>query len=111
MDPENTIEAGSTVEQEEPEPQPQLQEQPPESPQRSFIAEWAVTIILLLFGTTFLIQAYVIPTGSMEDTLLVGDHLLVDKLCLLYTSEIPHREARQRVSFHQSLLGRWNVGI
>ncbi len=48
--------------------------------QRGFIAEWTVTIILLLFGTTSLIQAYVIPTGSMEDTLLVGDHLLVDKL-------------------------------
>src|SRR5664279_4422988 len=52
---------------------------PPE-PQRGFIAEWAVTIILLLFGTTNLVQAFVIPTGSMEDTLLIGDHLLVDKL-------------------------------
>src|SRR5262245_28143601 len=47
---------------------------------RGFIAEWTVTIILLLFGTTSLVQAFVIPTGSMEDTLLIGDHLLVDKL-------------------------------
>jgi signal peptidase I len=47
---------------------------------RGFVAEWAVTIILLLFGTTTLVQAFVIPTGSMEDTLLIGDHLLVDKL-------------------------------
>ena len=43
-------------------------------------AEWAVTILILLFGTTTLAQPFVIPTGSMEDSLLVGDHLLVDKL-------------------------------
>jgi signal peptidase I len=49
-------------------------------PSRNAIAEWAVTIVLLLFGTTSLVQAFVIPTGSMEDTLLIGDHLLVDKL-------------------------------
>jgi signal peptidase I len=47
---------------------------------RNGIAEWAVTLLLLLFGTTTLCQAFVIPTGSMEDTLLIGDHLLVDKL-------------------------------
>src|SRR5947199_666119 len=53
---------------------------PVAEPVRGFIAEWTVTIILLLFGTTTLVQAFVIPTGSMEDTLLIGDHLLVDKL-------------------------------
>ena len=56
-------------------------ERPPRPyPHRGAIAEWTVTIILLLFGTTTLVQAFVIPTGSMEDTLLIGDHLLVDKL-------------------------------
>lgn len=47
---------------------------------RNGIAEWVVTLLLLLFATGTLAQAFVIPTGSMEDTLLVGDHILVDKL-------------------------------
>jgi signal peptidase I len=59
---------------EEPKPQPSRPEP------RGAIAEWTVTILLLLFGTTTLVQAFVIPTASMEDTLLIGDHLLVDKL-------------------------------
>ncbi len=49
-------------------------------PSRNGVAEWTFTILLLLFGTTTLAQAFVIPTGSMQDTLLIGDHLLVDKL-------------------------------
>src|SRR5260370_29421520 len=47
---------------------------------RGTIAEWTITILLLLFGTTTLVQPFVIPPGSMEDTLLIGAHLLVDKL-------------------------------
>jgi signal peptidase I len=62
------------------EERPDTPEFPQPEPPRGFIAEWTVTIILLLFGTTNLVQAFVIPTGSMEDTLLIGDHLLVDKL-------------------------------
>jgi signal peptidase I len=38
------------------------------------------TLIFVFFVMTFLLQSFVIPTGSMEDTLLVGDHLLVDKV-------------------------------
>ncbi len=60
--------------------QPIAPEQPYQEPPRGTIAEWTITILLLLFLTTTLVQAFVIPTGSMEDTLLVGDHLLVDKL-------------------------------
>ena len=47
---------------------------------RGTIAEWTLSILLYLFCTTTLVQAFVIPTGSMEDSLLIGDHLLVDKL-------------------------------
>jgi signal peptidase I len=47
---------------------------------RHSLGEWAVTILILLFGTATIAQPYVIPSGSMEDTLLVGDHLIVDKL-------------------------------
>ena len=59
--------------------EPQAVESVQDEP-RGAIAEWTITILLLLFLTTTLVQAFVIPTGSMEDTLLIGDHLLVDKL-------------------------------
>ena len=45
----------------------------------SSVTEWAGTILIYLFATTTLVQAYVIPTGSMEGTLLTGDHVLVDR--------------------------------
>jgi signal peptidase I len=47
---------------------------------RNAIAEWTLTILILLFGTTSLVQAFIVPTPSMEGSVLVGDHLLVDKL-------------------------------
>lgn len=59
---------------------PEQEDKPADIPHRGVIAEWTVTIILLLFGTTTLVQAFVIPTGSMQESLLIGDHLLVDKL-------------------------------
>src|ERR1700758_694452 len=47
---------------------------------RDFIHEWSLNILILLFGTTTLVQAFIVPTGSMESTVLIGDPLLVDKL-------------------------------
>ncbi|MCS7214195.1 MAG: signal peptidase I [Candidatus Calescibacterium sp.] len=40
----------------------------------------AIAVILALFVRTFLIQAYKIPTGSMVPTLLVGDHIILNRL-------------------------------
>src|SRR5579859_2853985 len=67
---------------------------------RGFIAEWAVTLILLLFGWSTLLQAYVIPSGSMQNSLLVGDHLLVDRLVFappgsLSSHLLPYRDVRR----------------
>lgn len=47
---------------------------------REYLESLVVTVILALFGTTFLVQAFKIPSSSMEDTLLIGDHLMVDKV-------------------------------
>jgi signal peptidase I len=47
---------------------------------RDFVNEWSINILILLFGTTTLVQAFIVPTPSMETTVMVGDHLLVDKL-------------------------------
>jgi signal peptidase I len=47
---------------------------------RDFVFEWTLNILILLFGTTTLVQAFIVPTPSMDTTVMVGDHLLVDKL-------------------------------
>jgi signal peptidase I len=59
-----------------------------------------VTVILAIFGTTFVLQAFKIPTGSMENTLLIGDHLLVNKFAFarqsgLLARILPYREIRR----------------
>ena len=67
---------------------------------RGSIAEWTVTIVLLLFATTTLVQAFVIPSASMVATLLIGDHVLVDKLVYappgpLSGHVLPYRDVRR----------------
>jgi signal peptidase I len=47
---------------------------------RGLVSEWAMTLIVFLFATTTLVQAYVVPTGSMESTVMIGDHMLVDRV-------------------------------
>jgi signal peptidase I len=56
----------------------------PTEPQRSELREWIEAIVIAFFLAiilrTFLIQAYKIPSGSMEPTLLIGDHIMVNKV-------------------------------
>jgi signal peptidase I len=59
---------------------------PPEPPEHhddttlsEYLESLLVTVLLALFATTFVLQAFKIPSPSMESTLLVGDHLLVNK--------------------------------
>src|SRR5215472_14852513 len=44
-----------------------------------YLESLLVTVILALFATTFILQAFKIPSASMEGTLLIGDHVLVNK--------------------------------
>src|SRR5437870_12336173 len=46
---------------------------------REYFESLVITVILALLWTTCIVQAYKIPTPSMEDNHLVGDHLLVNK--------------------------------
>jgi signal peptidase I len=67
---------------------------------RELIESLLVTVLLALFGTTFIVQAFKIPSQSMEPTLLVGDHLLVNKFIFggrgrWYDSVLPYRDVRR----------------
>jgi signal peptidase I len=46
---------------------------------REYFESICVAVILALFIRTFVLQTFKIPSGSMEETLLIGDHLIVDK--------------------------------
>ena len=49
------------------------------SAMREYFESIAIAVILALFVRTWVVQAFKIPTGSMEQNLLIGDHLLVNK--------------------------------
>src|SRR5215468_10094280 len=52
---------------------------PPKSPIREFLEQALITIIMALFLMTFIAQAVAVPTGSMQNTINIGDHLFVNK--------------------------------
>jgi signal peptidase I len=70
--------------------------QPEPVKRKSLIREYAesiaIAVLLALVIRTYLVQAFKIPSGSMEDTLLIGDHLLVSKF--MYGTKIPFVDKR-----------------
>ncbi len=59
---------------------------------REYAESIIIAVILALFIRTFLVQAFKIPSGSMEDTLAIGDHILVNKF--IYGTKIPFTDKR-----------------
>jgi signal peptidase I len=51
-----------------------------------------IAVVIAMFIRTFVVQAYKIPSGSMKDTLLIGDHLLVNKF--IYGVKIPFTDGK-----------------
>ncbi len=59
---------------------------------REYVEAFAIALLIALLVRTFVIQAFKIPSGSMENTLLVGDHIFVNKF--LYGYHLPYTEGR-----------------
>src|SRR5213080_5445833 len=56
------------------------------------------TVVIAVFVITFIVQAFQIPSESMENTLLIGDYLLVDKLRYggsMWDHIMPYRPVRR----------------
>jgi signal peptidase I len=68
---------------------------------REYFESILIAVILALFARTFVVQAFKIPTGSMEPNLLIGDHLLVNKFVFapavtaVERALLPNREIRR----------------
>lgn len=67
---------------------------------REYFESAVVTVIMALFGMTFVVQAVKVPTGSMQNNILIGDHLLVNKFIFGSSNGwlarlIPFREVRR----------------
>jgi signal peptidase I len=59
---------------------------------REYIEAFAVALLIALVVRTLVIQAFKIPSSSMEDTLLIGDHIFVNKF--IYGYHVPFTEGR-----------------
>ena len=60
---------------------------------REYFETIVIAVVLALFMRTFVVQAFKIPTGSMEPNLLIGDHLLVNKFVFAPTLSSVERAA------------------
>jgi signal peptidase I len=71
----------------------------PKGPPKTWIREYfesaVVTVIMALFGMTFIVQAVKVPTGSMQNTITIGDHLLVNKFILAPGESLPFLPQRE----------------
>src|ERR1700745_687946 len=65
-----------------------------------FLASLAAVLVTGLFIITFIVQAFEIPSSSMENTLLIGDHVFVNRVKFAPRSSwvgplLPYREVRR----------------
>ena len=71
---------------------------PPKTVWREYFESAVVTVVMALFGMTFIVQAVKVPTGSMQNTITIGDHLLVNKFIFAPGTSapfLPQREIRR----------------
>src|SRR6266487_431337 len=68
---------------------------PPKTVIREYFESAVVTVIMALFGMTFIVQAVKVPTGSMQNTITIGDHLLVNKFIFAPGESLPFLPQRE----------------
>jgi signal peptidase I len=68
---------------------------PPHSVLREYFESLVVTAVMALFGMTFVVQAVKVPTGSMQNTINIGDHLLVNKFIFAPGPHLPFLPQRE----------------
>jgi len=74
---------------------PVKQQGPPKSVWREYFESAVVTVVMALFGMTFIVQAVKVPTGSMQNTITIGDHLLVNKFIFAPGTSLPFLPQRE----------------